>query len=171
MKLFRRKNEKKSVSRAEFNEMNKSMNLYYDEFQACKKTWIQSFLVGLGLSVLLTWVFCGFQIVFDSDVLELFFIVVISVVPTLIIILGLKNTSDFGLAYVFLVIAEFGLPLSVTLCVTIILAPLGFGALAITCVLLLIAAFAFLFFFPLETLYYWIRYSIEKATIKWDARK
>lgn len=148
----------------EFKKRNEEKNLYYEEFQACKKSWIKGTIFGVLAGIVCGLLFSGFE--FNDIFFGMTAIMSISCTWTLATIFGLKYTEDFGLSCISAWIAETGLSIVGIFAGTFVLAGV---ALALGCVFLGAWLIAFMFFalvFPLETLYYWIRYSIEKKSIR-----
>ena len=148
----------------EFKKRNEEKNLYYEEFQACKKSWVKGAIFGVLAGIVCGLLFSGFE--FNDIFFGMSAIMSISCTWTLATIFGLKYTEDFGLSCVPAWIMETGLLIVGIFAGTFVLAWVSvlLGGIVIGAWLL-----AFMFFalaFPLETLYYWIRYSIEKKSIR-----
>ena len=148
----------------EFRKRNEEKNLYYEEFQACKKSWIKGTIFGILAGIVCGLLFSGFE--FNDIFFGMSAIMSISCIWTLATIFGLKYTEDFGLSCVPAGIMKVGLSIAGIFAGTFVLAWVSvvLGAIVIGAWLL-----AFMFFavaFPMETLYYWIRYSIEKESIR-----
>ena len=149
-----------------FKEVNKRQNVYYEKFSACKKSWLFGALVGLVIAVLSGFCFTGFEICVES----VMFMVLMFVLTTWIMasIFGLKYTSDFGFSVIAARIADIGLKICGFFVGTYVLAGVAAVLFCIFLVFFLIAFLLFAAVFPLEMLYYWIRYSIAKTTAKED---
>ncbi len=148
----------------EFKKRNEEKNLYYEEFQACKKSWVKGTIFGVLAGIVCGLLFSGFE--FNDVFFGMSVIMSISCTWTLATIFGLKYTEDFGFSCVPAWIMEVGLSIVAIFAGTFVLAWVSvlLGGIVIGAWLL-----AFMFFalaFPLETLYYWIRYSIEKKSIR-----
>ena len=147
-----------------FKKRNEEENLYYEEFQACKKSWVKGTIVGVLAGIVCGLLFSGFE--FNDIFFGMSAIMSISCTWTLATVFGLKYTECFGLSCVPAWIMEVGLSVVGIFVGTFVLAWVSvvLGAVVIGAWLL-----AFMFFavaFPLETLYYWVRYSIEKMSIR-----
>ena len=161
------KNNKQLADRRmemEFKKRNEENNLYYEEFQACKKSWIKGTIFGILAGIVCGLLFSGFEL--NDIFFGMSAIMSISCSWTLATIFGLKYTEDFGLSCIPAWLMEVGLSIVSIFAGTFVLAWVSvvLGAIVIGAWLL-----AFMFFalaFPLETLYYWIRYSIEKKSIR-----
>ena len=148
----------------EFKKRNEEKNLYYEEFQACKKSWIKGAIFGVLAGIVCGLLFSGFE--FNDIFFGMSAIMSVSCTWTLATIFGLKYTDGFGLSGVPAWIMEIGLSIVSIFVGTFVLA---WVALVLGGILLGAWLIAFMFFalvFPLETLYYWIRYSIEKKSIR-----
>lgn len=148
----------------EFKKRNEEKNLYYEEFQACKKSWIKGAIFGVLAGIVCGLLFSGFA--FNDIFFGMSAIMSVSCTWTLATIFGLKYTDGFGLSGVPAWIMEIGLSIVSIFVGTFVLA---WAALVLGGILLGAWLIAFMFFalvFPLETLYYWIRYSIEKKSIR-----
>ena len=150
----------------EFKKRNEENNLYYEEFQACKKSWGRGAIFGVLAGIVCGLLFSGFE--FNDIFFGMSAIMSISCTWTFATIFGLKYTDDFGLSCVPAWIIEVGLSIVSIFAGTFVLAWVSIllGGIVIGAWLL-----AFMFFalvFPLETLYYLIRYSIEKKSILSD---
>lgn len=161
------KNNKQLADRRmemEFKKRNEENNLYYEEFQACKKSWIKGTIFGILAGIVCGLLFSGFEL--NDIFFGMSAIMSVSCSWTLATIFGLKYTEDFGLSCIPAWLMEVGLSIVSIFAGTFVLAWVSvvLGAIVIGAWLL-----AFMFFalaFPLETLYYWIRYSIEKKSIR-----
>ncbi len=148
----------------EFKKRNEENNLYYEEFQACKKSWIKGIIFGILAGIVCGLLFSGFE--FNDIFFGMSAIMSISCTWTLATIFGLKYTEDFGLSCIPAWLMEVGLSIVGIFAGTFVLAWVSVVLGAIVIGAWLLAFMFFAFAFPLETLYYWIRYSIEKKSIR-----
>ena len=148
----------------EFKKRNEENNLYYEEFQACKKSWIKGTIFGILAGIVCGLLFSGFE--FNDIFFGMSAIMSISCTWTLATIFGLKYTEDFGLSCIPAWLMEVGLSIVSIFAGTFVLAWVSVVLGAIVIGAWLLAFMFFAFAFPLETLYYWIRYSIEKKSIR-----
>ena len=167
MRTNRTNNRKSNPSMEQtLRRRNEEENLYYEEFQACKKSWKKGTIFGVLIGIVCGLLFSGFRI--NDIFFGMTAIMSISGTWTMATIFGLKYTEGFGLSCISTWIAETGLFIVGIFAGTFVLA---WVALVLGCILLGAWIIAMLFFalvFPLETLYYWIRYTIEKNAIRME---
>lgn len=133
---------------------------YREKFHECAKSWKMGAIFGSIVGVLLTFLFSGFQL--DTVFFVMLPFTVLSGVMCLTTVFAMRYTSDFGLSRV-----PFALQRAATGVWNIFAGTMVTLAFALfLCGMILFAwLFGFMFFalfFPLETLYYWIRHRIEK---------
>ena len=150
--------------RTNYQNSNIRENTYYIKFQACKKCWTKGTILGIPAGIVCGLLFSGFEL--NDIFFGMAALFSVSCIWTFATVMGMRNTAGFGLSCV---------PLGIFRCGASVL-----GFFAGTYVLLWVAALlagialfawllAFMFFaavFPLETLYYWLRYTLEKRAIQ-----
>ena len=152
-----------TINRETYKRANQVYNRYYEEFHSCKKAWLKGTIFGLLIGAALSFLISGFQ--FD----ETFFILTIfqgmAGILVLTAVFGMKYTSDFGLSCIPRAITKIG--------------DAGYEFFEGTYVLLwvyylimvgliggkVLALCVFSFLFPVQTLYYWIRYKMEAKRV------
>jgi hypothetical protein len=144
-------------------QRNQEENLYYEEFQGCKKSWIKGLIFGLPAGILCGLLFSGFE--FNDIFFGMSAIMSISCIWTIASFFAVRYTEDFGCSCIpngAIVIGTsvlgFFAGTYVLAWVALLLCGVVFGSW-------IFCLFLFTILFPLETLYYWIRYSIEKKSI------
>ncbi len=147
-----------------FKETNARENLYYEEFQGCKKSWMWGTVFGVLAGILCGLLFSGFK--FNDIFFGMSALMSVSCVWAFSTIFGLKNTEDFGLSCIPIGIFSVASAVLGFFVGTYILAWVALLLLGIAVGAWLIGFSVFALLFPLETVYYWIRYSIEKRQIK-----
>ena len=147
-----------------FRQRNAEENSYYAKFQACKTSWVKGGLWGILGGILCSLLFSGFEL--DEVFFGMLPITIISCGWTFATVLGMRRTAGFGLSCIPLGIfrCAFGIigffaGTYVLLWVAAVLAGIGLFAWILGFML-------FAVLFPLETLYYFIRYTIEKNAIR-----
>ena len=147
-----------------FRQKNKEENAYYDEFQACKKSWTLGAIWGVLVGTLLGFLFSGFQ--FDDIFFGMSILMSVSCTITFATLFGIKYTEGFGCSCIPISLFSGSIHIVGFFAGTYVL--LWVAALLL-CVFLGLWLLGFLIFaalFPIETLYYAIRYSIEKKSIR-----
>ena len=153
----------------EFNQVNEELNLYYEEFQACKKSWKHGIIAGALAAFLLTLFFTGFQI--GDGFLGVYAFMTIPCTWVGATIFGLMYTQGFGCSDFCLGIMSIGSGIAGFFLGTYVLAWVALALIGLIMGAWIVGGFIFSLLFPIETLYYWIRYSIEKLSIRNDMRK
>ncbi len=148
---------------------NAELNGYYEEFQGCKKSWLWGTIIGILVGAGLSYLFAGFD--FDSIFFGTLPFTVVASIWVMAAVFALKFTEDFGLSCVPRGMLSFALSIWDCFAGTYVLVPV---AIALMCLVLFAWLFGmgfFVFVLPIETLYYAIRYSVEKGSIKRDLRE
>ena len=149
---------------ADFLQKNREENAYYEKFHACRKSWLRGIIFGIPAAVLFGLLFSGGAIdeVFCYTSIVMTFICT----GTLATLFGLRYTEGFGLSGLPLSLIKAGdgvtnffggLYVKVWFAWTLIGIKIGLWSLAIM---------IFSFAFPPESLYYTVRYLIEKNAIR-----
>lgn len=148
----------------EFKQRNEQENLYYEEFQSCKKSWIKGAIFGVIAGIGCGLLFSGFAL--NDIFFGMSAIMSISCTWALATIFGLKDTDGFGLSCVPAWIMETGLFIVSIFAGTYVLAWVSVALGLVVVGAWIVACMFFALVFPLETVYYWIRYSLEKKSIR-----
>ena len=153
-----------NITKESLKKANEKHNLYYEEFESCKKSWKWGAIIGMVPAFLISFLISEFQIN------EMFFFMMlvgaIGCIPMAAACCALRFTDDFGFSCVPLTIIEIGGSIAGMFAGTVVLVGVALAVLAIGFTLVAIAIVLFTFIFPLETLYYWIRYKIEEDDVK-----
>ena len=153
----------------EFKVRDRDENLYYEEYHACKKSWKMGSFVGVPLGILGGLLISGFQL---NDVFWVMSIIMsISSVWVMAAVFALSFTEDFGLSCIPSGILSIGFAVMGFFAGTYVLVWVAIALLGVVFGLWIIGLFIFAMVFPLETLYYRIRYSIEKRYIIKDIKE
>lgn len=149
---------------AEFKIENQMNNRFYDKFHACKMSWFWGTVVGIPAAVLFSLLIAGFE--FSATFWCLIPFNLVSCIWVISTVFALGKTADFGCSCIphtiFRVVGAVWDFFGGTY-VTLIFAAFLIGFVLVAW---LVALFIFMAIFPHETVYYWIRYSIEKKIIK-----
>lgn len=139
---------------------NLTATTYTEKFNACKKSWIRGSIAGVILGIAGALFFSGGKL--NSDFWGMGAVTMISSILVIATFLGTKYTAGFGLSCIPRVFEikrsdvgkmfEYGL----------LRAGLGATFMGIKMFLYVLALMFFVFAFPIETIYYLIRASIEK---------
>ena len=165
-----RKNKKFTRSqREEFRQLNEELNLYYEEFQACKKSWRNGTIAGVLAGFLFGLLFTGFQV--GDGFLGMCACISIPCIWVGATVFGLMYTQGFGCSDFCLGIMCIGSGIASFFLGTYVLAWVALVLIGVIMGAWVIGAFIFAVLFPIETLYYWIRYSIEKLSLRIDMRR
>lgn len=153
----------------EFRRRNEEENAYYEEFQACKKSWKHGTIVGVLTAILLTLFFTGFRL--GDGVLGICAFMAIPCTWVGATVFGLMYTQGFGCSDFCLGIMCIGSGIAGFFLGTYVLAWVALALIGVIMGSWIIGGFIFSVLFPIETLYYWIRYSIEKQSLRIDMRR
>lgn len=153
-----------NITKEAFQRTNEAYNRYYDKFQSCKQAWkkglIFGSLIGVGLAALIS----GFQ--FDETFFCMLIFTVISGIMIMAAIFGLRYTEDFGLSCITRGIVAVGNAGCEFFAGTYVLAWVAYLLIGLSVTGWLFGVILFSFLFPLETLYYWIRYRLDMTSIR-----
>ena len=153
-----------NISKETFRRVNEAHNRYYDKFHSCKSAWAKGTIFGTLIGAALSFLMSGFR--FDSTFFMLFVFQGIAGIMVLAAVFGLQYTRGFGLSCIPRGIMAFGNAGCRMFAGTYVL--VGFACFLIGASVCgwIFGVVLFSFLFPLETLYYWIRYRLEVERIK-----
>jgi len=153
----------------EFKKRDEEENLYYEEYFACRKSWKMGTIIGLALSILGGLLISGFE--FSEMFIFMGMIFAVPSIWLISTIFGLFYTEDFGCSCIPAAIFFTGSSIAGFFAGTYVLIGVAIILYIIIYGLWFLGFLLFLILFPLETLYYWIRYSFEKRSIMKDIKE
>ena len=153
-----------NISKETFRRVNEAHNSYYDKFHSCKRAWAKGAIFGTLFGAALSFLLSGFR--FDSTFFVLFLFQGIAGIMVLAAVFGLKYTQEFGLSCIPRGIMAFGNAGCELFAGTYVLAAFAYFLIAASVCGWIFGVVLFSFLFPLETLYYWIRYRLEVERVK-----
>lgn len=153
-----------NISKETFRRVNEAHNSYYDKFHSCKRAWTKGAIFGTLIGAALSFLMSGFQL--DSTFFMLFLFQGIAGVMVMTAIFGLQYTRDFGLSCIPRGIMAFGNAGCELFAGTYVLTAFAYFLIAASVCGWIFGMVLFSFLFPLETLYYWIRYRLEAERVK-----
>ena len=153
-----------NISKETFRRVNEAHNSYYDKFHSCKRAWAKGTIFGTLIGAALSFLMSGFQLN------DMFFMLLIfqgiAGVMVLTAIFGMQYTKNFGLSCIPRGIMAFGNAGYDIFAGTYVLIGVAYVLIGASVCGWLLGVLLFAFLFPLETLYYWIRYRLEVERVK-----
>ena len=157
-------NKTMNTTKEAFKMANEFHNAYHEKFHSCLKSWKMGAITGVLIAAALSFLFSGFRL--DSTFFVLLPFMAVAGIQVMSAVFAMRYTEDFGLSCIPRGIMAVG--------------SAGYNFFEGTYVLLwvyylimagllcgwLLAVLFFAFVFPLETLYYWIRYKLEAGRVK-----
>lgn len=141
---------------------------YQEKFKDCIKSWIWGLAIGLVVGLILAFTFAGFK--FSSTFWGLSPFTIIASMMLMPSVMALKFTEGYGASCIPLAILRLYSSIWSSFSGSSILLV---AAVIIICLLMsifIICLFIFMAIFPWETIYYTIRYLIEKGSAKKDTQ-
>lgn len=152
-----------------FQEKNEELNCYYEEYHSCKRSWKMGCLVGTPVGAALSFLISGCR--FDSTFFILLPFLVISGIQFMAAFFAMRYTADFGLSCIPRGIYAVGTAGLRIFAGTYVLVGFAIFLYSLGIVAWLFGMCFFSFLFPLETLYYYLRYKLEEKKIRKMLRK
>ena len=153
-----------NISKETFRRVNEAHNSYYEKFHSCKVACVKGSIFGGLIGAVLSFLMSGFQ--FDSTFFVLLPFQGIAGIMVMTAIFGLQYTNDFGLSCIPRGIMAVGNAGYDFFAGTYVLIGVAYVLIGASICGWLLGVLVFSFLFPLETLYYWIRYRLEVERVK-----